>query len=295
MSVYIRQNSTEQTYTKNTWCILNPIEQSIKEKIERIGTPLKDWNVNIYRGVLTGLNEAFIIDGAKKDELIAQDPKSAEIIRPILRGRDIKRYSYDFADKWLIATFPSKHYNIDDYPAVKEYLLAFDKRVLEQSGQKNIDGIDGKNARKKTCNKWFETQDSIAYWDDFSKQKIIYSEIVQKPQFYLDNGEFYVEATSFLLTGKNLEYLISCLNSKPVTYFFKTFYAGGGLGEKGYRYKKAFLINLPIPKIKNIKYDNTFFKEAISTSKTVILDKIIYEIYGLTSEEIEHIEHSINM
>lgn len=100
MSVYIRQNSSNQSYTKNTWCILNPIEQSIKEKIERIGTPLKDWDINIYRGVLTGLNEAFIIDGTKKDELIAKDPKSVEIIRPILRGRDIKRYSYDFADKY---------------------------------------------------------------------------------------------------------------------------------------------------------------------------------------------------
>ncbi len=293
MSVYIRQNSSDQSYTKNTWCILNPIEQSIKEKIERIGTPLKNWDINIYRGVLTGLNEAFIIDGAKKDELIAKDPKSVEIIRPILRGRDIKRYSYDFADKWLIATFPSKHYNIDDYPAVKEYLLTFDKRILEQSGEKDIDGIKGKNARKKTCNKWFETQDSIAYWDDFSKQKIVYSEIVQSPQFYLDNGEFYIEATSFLLTGNNLEYLIACLNSKPISYFFKTFYAGGGLGEKGYRYKKAFLINLPIPLLKNINYKLDTFKTLIRNNNTKEIDNIIYKIYQLSDSEIEYIEKLI--
>lgn len=295
MSVFIEQNSTNQTFDKNSWCILNPIEQSIKEKIERIGTPLKEWDVNIYRGVLTGLNEAFIIDGAKKDELIAQDPKSAEIIRPILRGRDIQRYSYNFADKWLIATFPSKHYNIDDYPAIRDYLLTFDRRVLAQTGEKDIDGIKGKNARKKTCNKWFETQDSIAYWDDFSKQKIVYSEIVQKPQFYLDDGRFYVEATSFLLTGKNLEYLIACLNSKPVTYFFKTFYAGGGLGEKGFRYKKAFLTNLPIPKIKSIEYNNEYFKNLIDNSEIIKIDKIIYEIFDLTSEEIEYIENTINI
>ena len=82
MSVYISQNSIPQKFDSSSWCILNPIEQSIKNKIESIGTPLKDWDVNIYRGVLTGLNEAFIIDGAKKDELIAKDPKSAEIIRP---------------------------------------------------------------------------------------------------------------------------------------------------------------------------------------------------------------------
>ena len=93
MSDFVRQNAMLQDFTKNSWCILNPIEQSIKAKIEKIGVPLKDWDIKIYRGILTGCNEAFIIDGATKDALIAQDPKSAEIIRPILRGRDIKRYS----------------------------------------------------------------------------------------------------------------------------------------------------------------------------------------------------------
>ena len=192
-----------------------------------------------------------------------------------------------------INTATSRHYNIDDYPAVKEYLLTFDKRVLEQSGEKDIDGIKGKNARKKTCNKWFETQDSIAYWDDFSKQKIVYSEIVQSPQFYLDNGEFYIEATSFLLTGNNLEYLIACLNSKPISYFFKTFYAGGGLGEKGYRYKKAFLINLPIPLLKNIDYKLDTFKTLIKNNDTKEIDNIIYKIYQLSDSEIEYIEKLI--
>ena len=97
-----------------SWVILSPIEQSIKRKIEAVGTLLKDWNVKIYRGILTGYNDAFIIDGAKKDELIAADPKSAEIIRPILRGRDIKRYSYEFADLYIIATFPSKDLSSQD-------------------------------------------------------------------------------------------------------------------------------------------------------------------------------------
>ncbi len=87
------------------WVVLSPIEQSIKDKIDWIGTPLKDWDIKINRGILTGYNEAFIIDGAKKDELIRADSKSAEIIRPLLRGRDIKRYSYDFADKYMIALF----------------------------------------------------------------------------------------------------------------------------------------------------------------------------------------------
>ena len=102
MSVFVRQNAIAMEYTKDAWAILNPIEQSIKAKIEKYGTPLKDWDVSIYRGVLTGCNEAFIISGEKRKELIAEDPKSDEIIRPILRGRDIKRYGYEFADLWLI-------------------------------------------------------------------------------------------------------------------------------------------------------------------------------------------------
>ena len=151
----------------DSWVILNSIEQNIKAKIEAIGKPLKDWDIQINYGIKTGCNEAFMISGEKKKELIAKDPKSAEIIRPILRGRDIKRYSYNFADLWLIATFPSKHYDIDEYPAIKEYLLTFGIERLEQTGKThNIDGIKIKS-RKKTNNKWFETQDSISYWEEF--------------------------------------------------------------------------------------------------------------------------------
>ena len=111
-----------------------------------------------------------IISAEKKNELIKADPKSAEIIRPILRGKDIKRYTYSFANLWIIATFPSKHYDIDDYPAVKSYLLSFGIERLEQTGQNHVvNGVTVK-ARKKTNNKWFETQDSINYWNVFIRQ-----------------------------------------------------------------------------------------------------------------------------
>ena len=166
-----------------SWVILSPIEQRIKEKIEKVGVPLKDWeDIRINYGIKTGCNEAFIIDKAKKDELIRQSPNSADIIRPILRGRDIKRYGYDFAELYLIATFPSKKYNIDNYSAIKDYLLNFGKTDNEHLSKYGIDcwgkrrlGQSGnKGSRKKTHNKWFELQDSITYWDDFSKPKIIY-------------------------------------------------------------------------------------------------------------------------
>jgi hypothetical protein len=88
-----------------------------------------------------------------------------------------------------------------------------------------------------------------AYYPEFEEEKVVYSGIVRQPQFYLDRDRFYVEATSFLMTGENTKYICGLLNSKPVTFFFKKYYAGGGLGEEGYRYKKVFLENLPIPPI----------------------------------------------
>jgi hypothetical protein len=162
MTDYIRQHGTRLEFPiGDSWVILNPIEKRIKEKIERIGKPLKDWDISINYGIKTGCNEAFIIDKTKRDELIAKDSRSEELIRPILRGRDIKRYGYEFADQYIIATFPSRKYNIDDYPAVRDHLLNYGKKRLEQSGKPG--------ARKKTTHKWFETQDPIAYWDEFSK------------------------------------------------------------------------------------------------------------------------------
>ena len=164
MSDYFEHNAVKNSFSgSQSWVILSSVEQSIKQKIEAVGTPLKEWDIRINYGIKTGLNDAFIISRAKKDELIAADPKSAKIIRPILRGRDIQRYRFDFADQWIIATFPSLNYNIDDYPAIKQYLLSIGKERLEQTGKTYIINGEKVNARKKTNNKWFETQDSISY------------------------------------------------------------------------------------------------------------------------------------
>ncbi|MDO5523784.1 MAG: Eco57I restriction-modification methylase domain-containing protein [Bacteroidia bacterium] len=132
-------------YGSGSWVILSDIEMRIKEKIEKVGIPLKDWDINIYRGILTGYNEAFIIDGKKKDEILSNCKTEEErlktdgLIRPILRGRDIKRYSHDFADLWLINTHNGikekgiSPININDYPAIKEhldnYFLKLEKRA----------------------------------------------------------------------------------------------------------------------------------------------------------------------
>ncbi|MBO5466204.1 MAG: Eco57I restriction-modification methylase domain-containing protein, partial [Prevotella sp.] len=167
-----QQNSICDFSSSDSWVILSPIEQSIKRKIEAVGTPLKDWDIQINYGIKTGFNDAFIISTEKRNEILSncktedERKRTAELIRPILRGRDIKRYGYDWANLYLIATFPSRHYDIDRYPAVKQYLLSFGIERLEQTGKTHV--VDGEKvkARKKTNNKWFETQDSISYWED---------------------------------------------------------------------------------------------------------------------------------
>lgn len=130
------QNSSTMAFSgSDSWTILSSIEQSIKRKIETIGTPLKEWDISINYGIKTGLNEAFIISSEKKDELIASDPKSAEIIRPILRGRDIKRYGYTFANLYVIvAQYGSYEYLETKYPAIYRHLFQY-KEALQKRGQ----------------------------------------------------------------------------------------------------------------------------------------------------------------
>ena len=280
MSIFVRQNAIAMEYTKDAWAILNPIEQSIKAKIEKYGTPLKDWDITINYGIKTGCNEAFIISGEKRKELIAEDPKSDEIIRPILRGRDIKRYGYEFADLWLIATFPSKHYDIDDYPAVKKWLQSFGKK-LEQTGEEYIDsnGIKQKS-RKKTNNKWFETQDSIAYWNDFSKQKIVWSDIATEPTFALIDAGIYFNNTCYMLCNAP-QYILQILNSPLMGWYFRKISTDLGNGQ---RYFKQFVELLPIIKLKEDVDINLLQKETKYNQY-----RYICSLYQLTEAETNYI------
>ncbi|MBU2493188.1 MAG: Eco57I restriction-modification methylase domain-containing protein [Bacteroidetes bacterium] len=286
LTEYVSENASPTKFSPQTsWVILNSIEQRIKEKIERVGTPLKDWDINIYRGVLTGFNEAFIIDGKKKDELIAQDPKSVEIIRPILRGRDIKRYGYEFADLWLIATFPSKNYNIDDYPAVKQHLLSFGYNRLKQTGEIG--------ARKKTNNKWFETQDSISYSEDFFRPKIIYPNMTKFLPFVYDEDCFLTNQKCFIVIGNNIAYLTAFFNSSLFKYSFRDNFPElqGGTRELS----KIFFDKIPVKKI-DANIEKIFRKLVlqIQTSKRQNkdskqfeqqIDELIFDIYELIDEE----------
>lgn len=292
----------------------------LRDKIESVGTPLKDWDIQINYGIKTGANEAFIITTEKRDAILnacktQEERKCTEaLIKPILRGKDIKRYSYEWAHLWVIFIpwhFPNTNNpkNMEEneqdfsihYPIIYDHLLSHKDKLLKRNKDET-----GKRYEWYCLQRW-----AANYYQDFEKEKIVYGEIVQEPRFYLDNGEcelgyFYAEATSFILTGEHLRYLLGMLHSKLITFAFKTFYAGGGLGESGYRYKKAFIERLPIPKItpQNQKLADKITdgakaileaKEKDPKANTQQLEKeidaLVYQLYNLTDEEIKTIEN----
>lgn len=297
---------SQNSLSKESFTFSDENTSALKAKIERIGTPLKEWQgLNIYRGILTGYNEAFIITTEKRNEILAnckdeaEKERTAKLIRKMLRGRDIKRYSYEWAGLWVINTHNGyknqngekvEAINIKHYPSLKKHFDEFYPQ-LEKRADKGLTPYNLRNC---------------AYIEEFEREKIVYSEIVRKPQFYLDTKlNFYAEATSFILTGENLKYLIAFLNNDFVAFIFKTFYAGGNLGENGFRYKKAFLEKLPIPKInsKNQKLADELInlvdeilkaKEQDKNANTQELENkinsLVYKLYNLTEEEIKIIE-----
>ncbi|GAA8151128.1 class I SAM-dependent DNA methyltransferase [Helicobacter pylori] len=304
-SLLMRQNAL----STESFIFANATLLDLRDKMESIGTPLKDWDIQINYAIKTGANEAFIIPTEKREEILnacktQEERKRTEaLIKPILRGKDIKRYSYEWAGEWVINThngytsnlkFKIPPIDIEKYPALKSHLDSHWDTIATRSDQGDTP------YHLRNC----------AYLEDFEKEKIVYGEIVQEPRFYLDNGEcklgyFYAEATSFILTGEHLCYLLGMLHSKLITFAFKTFYAGGGLGESGYRYKKAFIERLPIPQItpQNQKLADKITdgakaileaKEKDPKANTQKLEKeidaLVYQLYNLTDEEIKIIE-----
>ena len=295
MSVFVQQTGTTCEFSNSdSWVILSPIEQSIKRKIESVGTPLKDWDINIYRGVLTGYNEAFIISTEKRDEILAncqsddERKRTEELIRPILRGRDIKRYGYNWAGLYLIATFPSRHYDIEKYPAVKNYLLSFGIERLEQTGKEhNVNGEKIK-ARKKTNNKWFETQDSISYWEDFSKPKIVYPNMTKYMPFVYDEANFLTNQKCFIVTGQCMAFLTAFFNSSLFKFCFRDSFPElqGGTRELS----KIFFDKIPVLQVSD-SINETFrhivnkIQASYTKEQARNIDNMLFDLYNLTADE----------
>ena len=268
----MKQTATPCAFTSSdSWVILSPIEQSIKRKIEVAGTPLKDWNIQINYGIKTGCNEAFIIDEARRTEILswcrdtAERKRTEQIIRPILRGRDIKRYGYDWANLYLIATHNGmpekgiKRIDIENYPSIKRHLDAHWDKISSRSDK----GDTPYNLR------------SCAYMDDFSKPKIAWGNLSLKASFAKAPAGMFINAPCVMITPFS-DYLLTVLNSKLGDWYIRQL----GVTRNGgyFEYKPMFVEQLPVPQ----------------TTKSISNESDVYALYGLTDAEISFLKSNEN-
>lgn len=271
----------------DSWVILSPIEQSIKRKIEAVGTPLKDWDINIYRGVLTGYNEAFIISTEKREEILAncqsedERERTAELIRPILRGRDIKRYGYNWANLWLINTHNGirgklERIHIEDYPAVKAHLDQYWDRISKRADK----GDTPYNLR------------NCAYLEDFSKPKMLWKRVGSILRFCCnDNETLGLDSTCFA-TGENIEFICCVLNS-PMGHYLLKDAPKTGTGDLLVSVQAIEPIQIPQVGLET----NSEFKKLLesliktdSPSNEKEISRKVFKLYDLSFDEQSYIE-----
>ncbi len=298
--------------TKDAWFIGSEAEQKLKEKIENLGKPLKDWDVKIYRGVLTGLNEAFIITTEKRNEILANCKDASErkrteaIIKPILRGRDIKRYYYEWAGLWLLWVYQG--IEIEKYPSILNHLLPFKKKLEVRTGGAKVAGDPS-----TVPYKWYELQvDSVAHISEFEKEKVVYSETIKiyfdgtknYPRFSYTTKEFYLDKTTFFMSGSNQKYLLALLNSEIGKYLLENGYCIKiGKGSRGLQ--KILIEKIPLPPITAtnqpiVEQIEALVDKILDAKKTnhaaditaweKEIDQLVYKLYDLTDEEIAIIE-----
>ena len=274
----MQQSGTECDFSSSdSWVILSPIEQSIKRKIEAVGTPLKDWDIQINYGIKTGYNDAFIIDTAKRDEILAncqsedERERTAELIRPILRGRDIKRYGYNWANLWLINTHNGirgklERIHIEDYPAVKAHLDQYWDKISKRADK----GETPYNLR------------NCAYLDLFFQPHICWKAVGRNLAFALvEGGTFLTAPASFISAGAYNDLILAYLCSNVGKYFIYKNSDTTGAGDIMLNIQS--LIKFPVPHI-------SFENPPISDDCT---NHFVYESYGFSKEEITYIEEQI--
>ena len=284
LSDFVRQQDIICDFsTSDSWVVLSPIEQSIKKKIEAVGTPLKDWDIQINYGIKTGCNEAFIISTEKRKEILDncqtedERKRTAELIRPILRGRDIKRYGYVENGLFLINTHNGirgklPRIDINDYPAVKAHL----DRYWDKISARTDKGDTPYNLR------------NCAYLEDFSKPKIMYPNMTKYIPFYYDEKGFYQNDKSFMITGNFVAYLTAFLNSSLFKFCFLNNFPElqGGTREL----RKIFFDKIPVLQVTKEINDSFISKindiqEKYTTQKAMEIDAMLFELYRLTEEE----------
>ena len=300
----------------DNWTLASKGEVEIIEKIKKVGIPLKDYSgVQIYRGILTGFNEAFVIDGETRKRLIKEDPKSKEIIKPFVVGDDVRKFKINFKDRFLI--FTRHGIAINEYPAIYNHLLSFKSKLTPRP--KNWKGKEWLG-RKPGAYDWYEIQDTIDYYQEFEKPKILYPVIGKESRFSFDKDGYYSNDKTFFIPTDDL-YLLGILNSKISWIFFKRLCSVLGDPDNGGRLELRSIHVCQLP-VKNIDFEKPFEKsrhDKIIDLVTAILslhqklplartdhektllqrqidstdrniDKLVYELYGLTEEEIAVVE-----
>jgi len=297
LSEHIRSNAFSvglESLSDSGWTLSNQGVQQLLDKLRAAGTPLGEYvQGKIYRGVLTGLNEAFVIDSATRDRLIAEDVRSAEVIKPFLAGRDLKRYQTPVSDKYLI--FTRRGIKMEDYPAILQYLTSYKERLMPKP--KGHSGIWG--GRKEGTYQWYEIQDSIDYWEQFDLPKISLPDIAIQMQALYDTSKAFCVNTAYIIPVDD-KFLLGILNSKLILFFYANITSsirGGYL-----RFINQYLIQIPIPissetdkrKIIILVDQIITAKQTDPKSDTTVLesevDALVYGLYGLTEEEIAIVE-----
>ncbi len=289
----------------NTWFIGDDAEHRLKEKIEWNGRQLKDWNVRIYRGILTGLNEAFIIDSAKREEILRnckdgeERHRTEEVIKPILRGRDVRRYYYEWTGSWVIVIptgWTNKNKGSEEpetfinrvFPSLMNYLRSFEAEAKRRDDHGNY---------------WWELR-SCLYYDEFEKEKVVWQRITQEPTFCLvDSGIYILDSMAFFVSQQNMKYLMAVLNSSTIQFYVKRIVHKYGF--TGLRLSNQYVEIMPIPVITP---SNELIVEQIEDLVNTIIsikqqdavrgtsryeceiDQLVYQLYNLTDEEIKIIE-----
>jgi hypothetical protein len=277
-------------FNNGQWIFQSENLWKIYHKINEYGTALSDWDLEIYRGLLTGLNEAFLIDEETKDRLIQEDKSAEKLIKPLFRGRETEKYFSKSSPSYIIATFPSLKLEIEKYPSIENHLLTFGKAKLEQSG--NV------GSRKKTSNKWFETQDATAYWAEFEKPKLIWKRIGSRLRFSYDESGTYTLDSTCIATGKHLKYLVGVLNSKLIENELNRFAPKTGTGDLIISVQALSPLKIPIPTPEQETKMNELVDKIIAQKQKgedskineTLIDKMVYELYHITEDEQKLIE-----
>ena len=287
LSDYVQTHTQVSSFrTDDTWSILSEIELSIKRKVEEAGVPLKDWDVELYRGVLTGYNDAFIITSEKREEILshctddAERERTAEIIRPILRGRDIRRYGYEWADLWLINTHNGvkdslERIHIEDYPAIKQHLDYYWDKIESRADK----GDTPYNLR------------NCAYVDEFSKPKIVWGNLNTRGSYAMTPENMFINAPACMIVPGS-HYLLAMLNSKVADYYIRNL----GVVRNGgfFEYKPMFVEQIPVPSPREevvTSIEEVFNSDASDEQKEKRLEEIIESLFDFTEPEIAYLRN----